>query len=1283
MSQPDSSLDGDQAQTPPSAVPGLRVLQVNLRYSHFGFTMLQQFLQFNPIDVILLQDPPQAILSGQGFLPGYNFIISSNFDSLDHSRRPLSAIILRSSLHFQRLPPVHRRLSGALISTGRGHLAVLSAYIRHGDGEGISDLSVLVSSARAHTPLILIGADCNGHSSWWGPPETTTNTVGAQVEDFILQERLSVANRWPSPPTFNSEMGFQTWIDITLTSSPLASSVTDWRVLPDVYLDSDHSALTYTLKLSPDRSTETRLDWRHVPWDEFSRTLQSKIHPSLSTLAAIQTTSDLDARATELTTAFQTTIEAHVPLKRVGPVSNPWWSPHLTELRKAHLRARRRWKRTLTPEDRRTLNISKRTLRNAIIAAKRRCWRDFCENTSPVDMWSAFKKVSRPPSSRIVQPIAQGTTLHYSDVSQATILADRFFSPPSGSMTAFHRTIQSDVDSLLRRIQSAPPTPVTLTEIQQVIAMSGPWKAPGRDGIPFICFRQCESALLHILQHLFTASLRLGHVPASWKVATVVAVPKPGGDPLSPKGYRPISLLPTLSKLLERIIADRLSYYLETHHLLAPTQYGFRQGKSTEDALWSLVSAASTALQTRHRLTLVSLDIQGAYDTVWHTGLVWKLSSLSVPVDLIRWIAAYLSSRMAHVRVRSAEVLRHLTMGVPQGSPLSAILFIVYVNDLLLQLSSLQGTSAQAFADDLSSWWLESAQSSSPSPGPQISQTIQIWASQWRMVFNPAKCQLLSIGRIRLPPPVFQISGVQLACVPHLRYLGVWLDTTLSWREHIRRVSQRALVRLRLIHRGAGTLWGFHPTIFRRLVEAVVFPTLFYAAPVWCTAVRHLSHLAPLDRVIRHSAIASFGLLRTVSHSASQMMAGFLPAEFQLRRRAVEYYLRRLTYGEDLTTPDTPSPLNRVVSPRDIVVHELRQLDRLSSTPASTFSAVDSHHLWLTDPASNPVTFTPSILDRESAMDQIRTARSASSAADLWVFTDGSVEGLRCGAAALLFRGSEATPQTFTIGFSGPHSSTQAELAALLLGCRRASLAGPSSSITFVSDSQAALRSLSQTRRTLALTARVRVALLALMTSTPTVRLWWTPAHSSLRENELADAAAKAAAQGARPPDEVIPVPTCRSSLRTILHRHYVARLETQWHQATTGRDLRAVMPRFSRCLRWTRGLSRRQVTLTAQFLTGHYATQAYLHRFGSRADPQCRWCDAPVDDRHHRLFQCPRFDALRQHLTLTIDSDSHGEQGWTWTYLTGRGRCYLARFLVPVSDAMIPAQVADDSDSE
>ena len=381
------------------------------------------------------------------------------------------------------------------------------------------------------TSLILIGADCNGHSSWWGPPETITNAVGSQMEDFILQEGLSVANRWPCPPTFTSKMGFQTWIDITLTSSSLATSVSDWHVLSEVYLDSDHSALTYTLRLNPHRSTETRLDWRHVPWDSFRQSLQSELHSHFLSLPEISSTSDLDSNVTNLTTAFQTTIQAHVPVKHVSAASHPWWSPHLSSLRRDHLRARRRWKRTRTPEDRRALNTSKRALRNAIIDAKRHSWRQFCENTSPMDVWKSFKKVSRLSPSRTIQPLVHEGVQHFSAADQAEVLADRFFTPTMTPLTAFHHRIQSEVETLLSEIHTIPSHPITQPEIRQAISQSGPWKAPGRDGVPYICFKQCISLVLPILQHLFTASLLLGHVPAFWKVATVVAVPKPGETP--------------------------------------------------------------------------------------------------------------------------------------------------------------------------------------------------------------------------------------------------------------------------------------------------------------------------------------------------------------------------------------------------------------------------------------------------------------------------------------------------------------------------------------------------------------------------------------------------------------------------------------------------------------------------------------------------------------------------------------------------------------------------------
>ena len=201
----------------------------------------------------------------------------------------------------------------------------------------------------------------------------------------------------------------------------------------------------------------------------------------------------------------------------------------------------------------------------------------------------------------------------------------------------------------------------------------------------------------------------------------------------------------------------------------------------------------------------------------------------------------------------------------------------------------------------------------------------------------------------------------------------------------------------------------------------------------------------------------------------------------------------------------------------------------------------------------------------------------------------------------------------------------------------------------------------------------VREAVRTLEGSTAELRLWWTPSHAGLRENDLVDETAKAAAQGLASV-EVCDVPLCKAALKTQIAGHYWAQATTQWHLSETGRDLHSLMPCFARDVQWTRGLSRPEVSLLAQFLSGHYVTGAYLRRFGHPVSGACRWCAAPTDDRAHRLFECPRFDHIRQQLQAEIHGATQQNAAWTWEFLTTGGLQYLLRFLRAVQRAAVPS---------
>ena len=210
--------------------------------------------------------------------------------------------------------------------------------------------------------------------------------------------------------------------------------------------------------------------------------------------------------------------------------------------------------------------------------------------------------------------------------------------------------------------------------------------------------------------------LHLGFHPTAWKSARVLPVPKSGVDPHSAKGYRLIALINVLSKVLESLMKDRMKYLLETRHLLSASQQGFRQSCSTELALWRFISNASLALKTRRRCVAIALDIQSAYDTVDHTALLWKLRQKALPRYMVSWTRAFLEHRTVVLRVNDSEFPFPIRAGVPQVSPLSPTLFLVYVDDLLQQLS--RTVHCQAFADDMLIWDIVTIRGPCPAWGP-------------------------------------------------------------------------------------------------------------------------------------------------------------------------------------------------------------------------------------------------------------------------------------------------------------------------------------------------------------------------------------------------------------------------------------------------------------------------------------------------------------------------------------------------------------------------------------
>ena len=475
-------------------------------------------------------------------------------------------------------------------------------------------------------------------------------------------------------------------------------------------------------------------------------------------------------------------------IKRIVPRDPPWITKPLKSMLNRKNRFFKNYKRHgYKPEDKIRLDNFRKECQDAVEIAKLTYLTNMGNrlnnpNTSQKSYWKIINKVMNKCKAPRIPPLRiNNMFIHCREKAK---LFTEFFSlqckPVSNdsALPNFNYLTNRKIDQI--HIENE--------DIITLIRKLNPNKANGSDGISAQMLLLCDNSVILPLRIIFTNILTTAIYPNMWKLANVTPIFKKGDKQLT-KNYRPISLLPICGKIFEKIIFKNLCNHLITNQLISKNQSGFRPGDSTTNQLIGLVNEIHQAFDSTKSLEVraIFLDISKAFDKVWHDGLIFKMRQNGVSGRLLKLFQNYLKNRKQRVVLNGFPAdYSTIESGVPQGSVLGPLLFLIYIDDLEKNIKP----NVKFFADDT---MLFSRVHDPLLSANELNRDLNIinqWVYQWKMEFNPdpskQATEVLFSCKQKSPnhPPLF-FNGTVVPKVNEQKHLGLILDSKLSFERHL------------------------------------------------------------------------------------------------------------------------------------------------------------------------------------------------------------------------------------------------------------------------------------------------------------------------------------------------------------------------------------------------------------------------------------------------------------------------------------------------------------------